>query len=80
MVTLARSIKSSPLAHDAQLVKQARAVGRLESRVRRLRRDLKAATKDLRAKRRELKRYAQFIADTRRPDAAPFRMYGEHQE
>ena len=75
MTTLARRIKASSLSHDAQLVKMARVVGRLENKQRKLRRELKDVAKELRIKRRELKGYAQSIGELKQ--TPPFRMYGE---
>lgn len=79
MTTFAQRIKRSPLAHDAQLVKLARSVGRKENRVRRITKELKEAKKELRAERRTLKAYAQSLSELRDPSTPGFRMYGEAQ-
>lgn len=53
----------SPLSHEEQLMKIARSVARLETKARGLRQQLKNVTAELRAKRKELKAYAQNIVD-----------------
>lgn len=70
--------KKSPLAHDEQLMKAARAVARFERKARGLRAELKEVTRQLREARRGLKAYAQNVAEHRwNEQAPPMRMFGE---
>lgn len=70
---------SAPLSHDAQLMKLARHVARLEGRARELRGALKRVTSELKARKRELKGYAQSVADHKwNEQAPPMRTFGEH--
>lgn len=61
----------SPLTHDEQLMRIARSNARLETKARSLRQQLKQVTADLRAGRRELKKYAQSVADIPWNERAP---------
>lgn len=68
----------SALSHDEQLMKAARAIARLERKARGLRAELKEVTRNLKAARRELRAYAQGIADHRWNESAPpMRVFGE---
>lgn len=73
--------KRSPLSHDAQLVKMARSVARLEQKAAALRAQLKATTKALAHERRTLRGYAQFVADrdAQGTQTPPMRLFGERQ-
>lgn len=57
----------STLSHDEQLMRLARQVSKLETKAREQRRQLKQTTADLRARRRELKAYAQSVSDGNLP-------------
>lgn len=71
--------KSSPLAHDSQLIKMALVVAKLENRAKQQRKDLKETTRELKFKRKELRAYAQSLTDTpvEPGQVPPMRLFGE---
>lgn len=73
---MTKHAKRSALSHDAQLIRLSRDVTKLERHQRALRASLKATLKELRFKRRELRKYAQAIADNDF-QTPPMRLFGE---
>jgi hypothetical protein len=72
--------KTTALSHDAQMIRMALVVAKLEGKAREQRKALKETSRELRYRRRELKAYVQSLTEQpieARPDTAPMRLFGE---
>lgn len=69
--------RKSPTCSEEVLIRTARAIARLETKQRALRRELKEVAAELRTRKRELRAVSQMAID-RKPDSPPMRLYSEH--
>lgn len=69
--------RKAPTSSEEVIIRTARAIARLETEQRALRRKLSEIAIELRTKRKELRAVTQ-MAIERRPDSPPMRIYGEH--